>query len=128
MGVAGTVSGSVAGTSMLAHAAPSKTAPAAILEAGVHAQGQAMRAGKLTAHELASRYLARIAAIDRAGPRLRSVIEINPDALEIAREQPTAAVISSRSQETAEIVARAARNSYFRTFVNTDVIGTEFGG
>ncbi|MGH3691091.1 MAG: NAD(P)H-dependent glycerol-3-phosphate dehydrogenase [Microbacterium sp.] len=49
-------------------------------------------------------------------------------ALEIAREQPTAAVISSRSQETAEIVARAARNSYFRTFVNTDVIGTEFGG
>ncbi|MGV2983546.1 NAD(P)H-dependent glycerol-3-phosphate dehydrogenase [Microbacterium sp. AGC85] len=49
-------------------------------------------------------------------------------ALEIAREQPTAAVIASRSQETAEIVARAARNSYFRTFVNTDVIGTEFGG
>ena len=25
-------------------------------------------------------------------------------------------------------MARAARNSYFRTFVNTDVIGTEFGG
>jgi len=49
-------------------------------------------------------------------------------ALEIAREQPTAAVIASLSQETAETVARAARNSYFRTFVNTDVIGTEFGG
>ncbi len=49
-------------------------------------------------------------------------------ALEIAREQPTAAVISSSSQETAEAVARLARNSYFRTFVNTDVIGTEFGG
>ncbi|GAA2919062.1 glycerol-3-phosphate dehydrogenase (NAD(P)+) [Microbacterium keratanolyticum] len=49
-------------------------------------------------------------------------------ALEIAREQPTAAVISSVSQDTAEIVARAARNRYFRTFVNTDVIGTEFGG
>ncbi|WP_241965190.1 NAD(P)H-dependent glycerol-3-phosphate dehydrogenase [Microbacterium telephonicum] len=49
-------------------------------------------------------------------------------ALEIAREQPTAAVISSSSQETAEAVARRARNAYFRTFVNTDVIGTEFGG
>lgn len=49
-------------------------------------------------------------------------------ALEIAREQPTAAVIASISQETAETVARAARNNYFRTFVNTDVIGTEFGG
>ena len=49
-------------------------------------------------------------------------------ALEIAREQPTAAVISSTSQETADAVARRARNGYFRTFVNTDVIGTEFGG
>lgn len=49
-------------------------------------------------------------------------------ALEIAREQPTAAVISSSSQETAEAVARISRNRYFRTFVNTDVIGTEFGG
>lgn len=49
-------------------------------------------------------------------------------ALEIAREQPTAAVISSTSQATAEAVARRARNPYFRTFVNTDVIGTEFGG
>ena len=49
-------------------------------------------------------------------------------ALEIAREQPTAAVIASTSQETADAVARRARNQYFRTFVNTDVIGTEFGG
>ncbi|BDZ38470.1 glycerol-3-phosphate dehydrogenase [NAD(P)+] [Microbacterium suwonense] len=49
-------------------------------------------------------------------------------ALEIAREQPTAAVIASRSQETADAVARTARNRYFRSFVNTDVIGTEFGG
>lgn len=49
-------------------------------------------------------------------------------ALEIAREQPTAAVISSTSHETADAVARRARNGYFRSFVNTDVIGTEFGG
>ncbi|MGB4136788.1 MAG: NAD(P)H-dependent glycerol-3-phosphate dehydrogenase [Microbacterium sp.] len=49
-------------------------------------------------------------------------------ALEIAREQPTAAVIASRSRETAETVARTARNRYFRSFVNTDVVGTEFGG
>ena len=49
-------------------------------------------------------------------------------ALEIAREQPTAAVISSTDQDTADAVARRCRNRYFRTFVNTDVIGTEFGG
>ena len=78
----------------------------------------------------------------RSGLRMSQVIEqelhCDPDriavasgpnlALEIAREQPTAAVISSTSRETAEAVALRARNGYFRTFVNTDVIGTEFGG
>lgn len=78
----------------------------------------------------------------RTGLRMSQVIEqelrCDPDriavasgpnlALEIAREQPTAAVIASNSQETADAVARAARNGYFRSFVNTDVIGTEFGG
>lgn len=49
-------------------------------------------------------------------------------ALEIAKEQPTAAVISSESRETATFVAMTATNRYFRSFVNTDVIGTEFGG
>jgi len=49
-------------------------------------------------------------------------------ALEIAKEQPTAAVISSESLETATAVALVATNKYFRSYVNTDVIGTEFGG
>lgn len=49
-------------------------------------------------------------------------------ALEIAREQPTAAVVSSASLETAQSVAFVSRNRYFHSFVNTDVIGTEFGG
>ncbi|MEX1079094.1 MAG: NAD(P)H-dependent glycerol-3-phosphate dehydrogenase [Homoserinimonas sp.] len=49
-------------------------------------------------------------------------------ALEIAREQPTAAVVASASLDTATEVAIAATNPYFRAFVNTDVIGTELGG
>jgi glycerol-3-phosphate dehydrogenase (NAD(P)+) len=49
-------------------------------------------------------------------------------ALEIAKEQPTAAVISSESLETATSVGITATNAYFRSYVNTDVIGTEFGG
>jgi glycerol-3-phosphate dehydrogenase (NAD(P)+) len=49
-------------------------------------------------------------------------------ALEIAKEQPTAAVVSSTSIETATFVAEIATAPYFRSFVNTDVIGTEFGG
>ncbi len=43
-----------------------------------------MQTGGLTAHTLVELYLARIEAIDRNGPRLNSVIELNPDALEIA--------------------------------------------
>jgi len=49
-------------------------------------------------------------------------------ALEIAKEQPTAAVISSEDLDTATLVAMTATCPYFRSYVNTDVIGTEFGG
>jgi amidase len=45
---------------------------------------EGMRTGQYTSRSLAERYLARIEAIDRQGPSLRSVIEINPDALAVA--------------------------------------------
>ncbi|MGE0609576.1 MAG: amidase [Pirellulales bacterium] len=45
---------------------------------------QRMKSGQLSAREITEKYLARIAAIDKGGPTLNSVIEINPDALEIA--------------------------------------------
>lgn len=57
-----------------------------LLDAGVAEQQAAMRAGKLTSRALVSQYLARIAAIDKAGPKLRSIIELNPEALAIAGE------------------------------------------
>jgi amidase len=38
-----------------------------------------------SSHGLTAAYLARIEAIDRHGPHLRAVIEVNPDALSIAR-------------------------------------------
>ena len=43
-----------------------------------------MEAGETTARAVAEAYLARIAALDRRGPELRSVIETNPDTLAIA--------------------------------------------
>jgi amidase len=43
-----------------------------------------MTAGRLSARRLVEQYLERIAALDRSGPTLRSIIEVNPDALEIA--------------------------------------------
>jgi amidase len=44
----------------------------------------AMNAGRTSAVELTNHYLNRILAIDEKGPHLNSVIEINPDALELA--------------------------------------------
>ncbi len=69
-----------------------------------------------------------ISEVLRLPPEQIAVISGPNLALEIAKEQPTAAVVSSSSLETAQAVARIATNPYFRSFVNTDVIGTEFGG
>src|SRR5262245_49776710 len=43
-----------------------------------------MTSGRYTARQIADLYLRRIEQIDRRGPELKSVIEINPDALSIA--------------------------------------------
>ena len=59
----------------------------------------------------------------------RIVVVSGPNlSLEIAQEQPTASVAASTNKEAARAVATAASNSYFTTFTNKDVIGTEFGG
>ncbi len=44
-----------------------------------------MSQGSLTSKRIAELYLERIEALDRRGPALHSVIEVNPDALAIAR-------------------------------------------
>jgi amidase len=43
-----------------------------------------MESGELTARQVAELYLQRIEAVDKSGPYINSVIELNPDALEIA--------------------------------------------
>ena len=55
-----------------------------IREATLHSIARAFAAGELTALELTMQYLERIAALDKDGPKLNSVLEINPDALDIA--------------------------------------------
>ena len=58
--------------------------PFELEEATIAELQQRMQSGRATARSLAEKYLARIEAIDRKGPTLRSVIEVNPDALTIA--------------------------------------------
>ncbi|HEV2616767.1 MAG TPA: amidase [Candidatus Acidoferrales bacterium] len=43
-----------------------------------------MKSGKFTARALAQKYLDRIAQIDKRGPAINAIIELNPDALSIA--------------------------------------------
>jgi amidase len=43
-----------------------------------------MKSGKFTARSLVEKYSARVAEIDKQGPAINSVIELNPDALAIA--------------------------------------------
>ena len=52
---------------------------------------EALGAGRTTASALVGAYLARIDAYDRAGPKLNSVREINPDAREIAAQMDAGA-------------------------------------
>src|SRR2546425_8816222 len=42
------------------------------------------QSGRRTARQVAEQYLSRIQALDRNGPSLNSVVELNPDALAIA--------------------------------------------
>ena len=45
-----------------------------------------MKSGGYTARSIAEHYLERIDAVDKQGPALKSIIEVNPDALQIADE------------------------------------------
>ena len=61
--------------------APTPAAPAAAFpyaEAGIADLQAAMDRGETSSHALVQAYLARIVALDRNGPKLHSVIELNP--------------------------------------------------
>lgn len=69
-----------------AQAAPVPGARFAHLETSVVELQALMTSGKLSARTLVAAYLGRIRALDQRGPTLRSVIELNPDALAIAAD------------------------------------------
>src|SRR5205085_1800516 len=73
-------------TAVTLSAQPQRPASAPFdLEEATVAQLQArMEAGQDTARTLVDKYIARIQAVDRSGPQLKSVLEINPDAQSIA--------------------------------------------
>jgi amidase len=88
---AGTAAGSAGGAApaMPALAVSATATPAAagdfeLEEATIAGLQEDLAAGRQTSRGLVEAYLARIAALDRRGPELRALLEINPEALVIA--------------------------------------------
>ena len=59
-------------------------APFALEETTLADLQSAMASGRLTARSITQQYIDRIQALDRTGPTLRAILEINPEALSIA--------------------------------------------
>ena len=92
MAAAGGAQAAIGLGSGAAHGAPVKNAPHSDIpafeweEATIDQLQSAMQSGKASAVSITQKYLDRIAALDKAGPAINAVIELNPDALSIARE------------------------------------------
>jgi amidase len=98
LGAAALAAGAAAACAEPEHAGPSADASAQgaaadqpwtresfeLEEVGVGELMDGMASGKWTSRRITQLYLDRIAALDRQGPRLRAVIETNPDALDLA--------------------------------------------
>src|SRR5713101_537088 len=69
-----------------APAPEAKPEPFELAEATVADLQKRMVVGEESARSLVEKYTARIEALDRRGPALRAVLEINPDALKIAED------------------------------------------
>ena len=63
---------------------PRRPAPVVLEEVTIAQLQQQMQAGRLTSRQVTDAYLDRIEMVDRHGPTLNAVIEINPDARSIA--------------------------------------------
>jgi amidase len=72
------------GTDTAAAAAPAAPAEFPLNEATIDVLQQKMQQGIYTSRSITELYLKRIEQIDKAGPGLHAVIEVNPDALALA--------------------------------------------
>jgi amidase len=79
----------LAGAALLLPAfdSPRRPSPDSLANASVRDLALHLQRRTLSAVELTQSCLARIARLDRAGPALHAMIELNPDALTIARER-----------------------------------------
>lgn len=80
---AGTIAGAILTGNMQTKAQTAQSA-FELEEATITDLQKKMRSGEMTARQICEKYLERINQIDKNGARINSIIEINPDALDIA--------------------------------------------
>ncbi len=68
---------------------PSELPGTGIEEATIADLGKKMASGSESARSITEQYLARIETLDKSGPKLASVLELNPDCLKIADQLDT---------------------------------------
>jgi amidase len=68
------------------NAVPASAVPTEFNEATVADLQAQMKAGTLTSEQLTRFYITRILALDQSGPGVNAVIELNPDAITIAKQ------------------------------------------
>ena len=76
----------VLGVTEAANVQPAQVSTFELDEATIADLQSAMRSGSESAQSIAEKYLERIEAVDRNGPKVNSVIEVNPDAVPIAQK------------------------------------------
>ncbi len=120
----------LAGAQVVAIAIPAQVARSAIAPLADLLEPDAVAASLIKGVELTSHR--RMSEVIREALRLpeeRVAVVSGPNlAREIADHQPTATVVASRSAATADLVAHACANSYFRPYTNSDVVGVELCG
>lgn len=120
----------VRGADLVAIAVPAQSARAILEPFAGLLEPEAVAVSLMKGVELSSdRRMSQVLAEALHLPEDRIAVISGPNlAREIAARQPTATVVASTSEATAQHVARACASTYFRPYTNTDVVGVELCG
>ncbi|WP_028050241.1 NAD(P)H-dependent glycerol-3-phosphate dehydrogenase [Cellulomonas sp. URHD0024] len=120
----------LAGADLVAIAIPSQSARALLTPLRPLVPAHSVAVSLMKGVELSTdRRMSEVVADSFDIPASRVAVVSGPNlALEIAQRQPTATVVASTSEATAQFVANACASAYFRPYTNGDVVGVELCG
>ena len=121
----------VEGSELIVSVSPAQVVRSVMSNAAPHLESHAIVVSASKGIELGSLRRMDEVLLEELGPALmkRFCVLSGPSfANEVAERAPTAVVVASRVQETAERVQAAFQTPWFRPYTNNDVVGVELGG